>query len=183
MRVIHGDRSFRGTQAAKARIKSAAMDLLGRNKCIPAYWMYYRQHLMVSVLSLAPWAGVSIADWLGYGLSTTAELLVLGVSVALMFALMLSLPIRFRGRLLRTIDDAGDIGLVCSACLYVSYAIGHGGPCPECGRPHPEDAGAKWIATGRLVQDEYAMRRRVRESGILAVPDEEHGEGRRGTKA
>ncbi|MEL7482880.1 MAG: hypothetical protein AAFN41_00860 [Planctomycetota bacterium] len=159
------------------------MNLLGRTKPTPAYWQHYRRHLLVSALALAPWAGVSIADRLGHGLSTTAELLVLGVSVVLLFALVFALPIRFRRRLLHTIDDAGDIGLVCSACLYVSDAMGQGEPCPECGKPHPDNAGAKWIATGRLVQDEYVMRRRVRKSRILAMPDEAHSEGRRGTKA
>ncbi|MEL6798151.1 MAG: hypothetical protein AAFO89_15190 [Planctomycetota bacterium] len=159
------------------------MDPLGLNKLIPAYWAYYRRHVLVLAIALAPWMGVIIADWLGYGLSTAGELLFMAASLILVFVFVFTLPLRFRGRLLRTIDDAGDIGLVCSACLYVSDALGQGEPCPECGRRHPDDAGAKWIATGKLLQDEYAMRRRVRESRILAMPDQVRGEGRRGTKA
>lgn len=159
------------------------MDPLGFKKVVPAYWLYYRKHVLFSALLVLPWIGVAVASGFGFAMPTGGVLALSGLSLIAAYALAFYLPRRFRLRVLRTVDAVGDIGSVCSACLYVSDAIAEGEPCPECGRPHPRDVGDKWIFTGYRLMDEYAMKQRVRESAVLtrlSEPDSTASEANEG---
>lgn len=145
-------------------------------RVVGAYWRWYRKRMMVFVTSAAMAYGGLLL--LAHVASADAILLVLlVVHLPLGLCLVVVVPAECRREALRAVDVAGDLGRVCSRCLYVSDAIGAGGPCPECGRVHPPDVAERWVYTGRNLGDEYLFRRLVRESATLSAPPSASGAG------
>ena len=149
-------------------------DPLGLKKVVPAYWIYYRQNAAIAGVGLIVWPGLHVLSALGrpVGAWTTAAVLI--IACVVVFTLVLWLPRRFIRRIVRTIDEAGDIAAVCSGCLYVSDAVAAGKSCPECGRAHPPDIVERWVFTGRRLNDEYLFKVLVRESAVLTEAAEGH---------
>lgn len=147
-------------------------DPLGFRKVVPAYWGYYRRLLAWVAIAMLPWLAFVLAGLVGLPTPGWARMTVMLATYAVLGWLIFGLPFRQRRAIVRAVNHAGDLGRVCSRCLYISDAIAAGDPCPECGTPHPPRLAEKWIFTGRRLNDEYLFKVLVRDSAVLAESTE-----------